>query len=177
MTRRRKYRKFTHRGARETFLEALSKAQPVTVACKMAHWYQPDVYRWRKQDPKFAEEWDAALAEGTGMLEQEGIRRALVGRELPVKDKDGNIIGTQLIPPSDTMLIFMLKARKPEVYRETYRHDITNSDNSLITFANAMKLIDRPFGKELLPFNIDEAVEAQIIELKGRPDGSRSSGR
>jgi hypothetical protein len=42
---------------------------------------------------------------------------------------------------SDTLLIFMLKARRPEKYRD--RYDMTNSDGSLRAFAEAMQALER----------------------------------
>jgi hypothetical protein len=56
---------------------------------------------------------------GTAALENEAVRRAYHGVEKPVFYK-GEVCGyTQ--DYSDTLLIFLLKARKPEVYREGSR--------------------------------------------------------
>src|SRR4030067_1127 len=62
-------------------------------------------YDHRKGDPAFAEAWDVAIDEGINSLEDEAVRRALKG--------------------SDTMLIFLLKCRRPDVYSDRARVDLT----------------------------------------------------
>lgn len=151
MTRKRRYARFTSTVARKHFLDALAAGLPVTAACKKANWYQPGVYQLRKENAEFAEAWDLALEAGIGLLEQEALRRATIGRELPVVDGNGDIIRIERQPPSDTLLMFLLRAKKPEVYRETYRYDVTNSDNSLVSFAKAMNLLEDPRYAEGLP--------------------------
>lgn len=163
MSRKRRYRKFTNAPSRAAFLDALSRGLPVTAACKVAGWYQPDVYKWRKQDEQFAEQWDDALEHGVGLLEQEALRRATIGREIPVMDMAGKQVGTTRTAPSDTLLIFLLKAKKPDVYRETYRHDITNSDNSLVAFAKAMNMLEDPNFIASLPPPIDVTPERPAL--------------
>ena len=61
-------------------------------------------YDWREADEDFAKDWEDAVEAGTDALEDVAIERA----------KNS----------SDTMLIFMLKARRPEKFREnrTYEH-------------------------------------------------------
>ncbi len=74
-------------------------------------------YDWRKEDQEFANEWDAAEALGTDLLEDEARRRAAQGVDEPVFWK-GEVKGF-VRKYSDVLLIFMLKARRPEKYRET----------------------------------------------------------
>src|SRR5206468_803097 len=58
-------------------------------------------YDLRCADEQFADAWEDALEAGTQVLEDEARRRAL--------DR------------SDTLLIFLLKARRPHVYRDNVR--------------------------------------------------------
>ena len=58
-------------------------------------------YRHRKNDPDFAEAWDHAYESGTDVLEQVATKRAL--------EHDSQL------------LMFMLKARRPEKYLERQR--------------------------------------------------------
>ena len=66
--------------------------------CEVAGVGRQVVYRWREEDEPFAEAWREAKAEAIEVLEQEAHHRAMSS--------------------SDTLLIFLLKAAKPDVYRE-----------------------------------------------------------
>jgi hypothetical protein len=60
------------------------------------------VYEWRKKDEQFNADWDDAVEQGTDLLEDVAVRRA--------KDH------------SDTLLIFLLKARRKERYADRQEH-------------------------------------------------------
>ena len=85
------------------FINALRDAGVIRDACDAAKVDHSTAYRHRASDLVFAKAWDEALDESTDLLEREAIRRA---RE-----------------HSDTLLIFLLKARRPKVYRETVRQE------------------------------------------------------
>jgi hypothetical protein len=73
-------------------------------------------YKRRRTDAAFRAAWAEATELGTESLEHEATRRAYHGVEEPVIYK-----GTQcgaVTKYSDTLLIFLLKARKPHVYRD-----------------------------------------------------------
>ena len=53
---------------KNTFLEELQKIPIVQVACERTGVSRNSVYRWRKEDPKFSEEMEAALAEGEALV-------------------------------------------------------------------------------------------------------------
>jgi len=78
----------------------------VSTACRLAGVSRATAYRARQRSPKFAQEWHDAWESGTDLLEDTAFERALAG--------------------SDTLLIFLLKARRPEVFRENVRmeHDL-----------------------------------------------------
>lgn len=84
---------------RARFLDALREHGTVYAACQASGVPRTTVYRWREDDADFAAAWDAAIEDVTDMLEREAIRRATEG--------------------SDTLMIFLLKANRPEKYRET----------------------------------------------------------
>jgi hypothetical protein len=77
----------------------------------------------RRKDQEFAKAWDDAVMQGIDRLEDEAYRRAMAG--------------------SDTLLTFMLRGRRPDVYA---RHDeppaprvnVTN----VLTFEEANKRIE-----------------------------------
>lgn len=102
----------------ERFLDALSQTASVTRACEVASLPRRTVYNWRARDPAFAGAWEAALDLGTDALEDEAVRRAMQGTERPVYQ--GKTLVGHIRDYSDTLLIFMLKARRPEKYRERF---------------------------------------------------------
>ena len=98
------------------FLVVLGNTANVCAACREAGIPRQNVYEWRKQDPNFANMMDAAVELGTFALEDEAVRRGMQGWEEPVYYK-GEEVGS-VRRYSDTLLITLLKARKPEKYRE-----------------------------------------------------------
>ncbi len=70
-------------------------------AARVSHIY---VYKVRKKSPRFAEAWDRALEIGTEELEK-ARRRGLA--------------------TSDTLLIFLLKGRRKDVFGDQGRYEMT----------------------------------------------------
>jgi hypothetical protein len=81
------------------FLTALCTCPNVSAACATAGVSRNYAYEQRKIDATFAEAWEDALTAAVDNLEGVGFARAVSG--------------------SDTLLIFLLKAHRPAVYRET----------------------------------------------------------
>lgn len=52
----------------ELFLEQLRKIPIVQVACEKVDVSRNTVYRWRKEDPEFAKQMDAALSDGEAVV-------------------------------------------------------------------------------------------------------------
>lgn len=82
----------------DEFLKQFTGLGTVRGACRAVKIAPSTAYRLRDRDPEFAAEWDEREEEATDELEEEAKRRALDG--------------------SDTLLIFLLKSRRPNVYRE-----------------------------------------------------------
>ena len=84
------------------------------------------VYDWREGDAEFARAWDTAVDAGTDRLEDEALRRAAKGTLRPVY-QGGKRVGT-VREYSDTLLIFSLKGRRPEKYKDrtVVEHDMTD---------------------------------------------------
>jgi hypothetical protein len=61
-------------------------------------------YRYRSTDAQFAEQWQDAIQASVDELEHKAFQLAL--------DGDSNLI------------TFMLRCHKPEVYRDTQRHEV-----------------------------------------------------
>ncbi len=107
-----------------TFLEFLVEGGHVRGACAAASIGRSTAYRHRSSNDAFAEAWDDAVEASTERLEEEAYRRAHDGLTRTRYDKDGNIVSEEIVY-SDTLMIFLLKARKPEKYRE--RLDLRHS--------------------------------------------------
>ncbi len=104
--------------AQARFLAVLAEPGTVTDAAKAAGWSHTMAFRVRDAHPAFAEAWKAAWEAGTDALELEAMRRAGLGYEEPVWYQ-GNQVGT-VRKFSDRLMELMLKARRPERYRERY---------------------------------------------------------
>lgn len=104
----------------EAFLAAFEETHLVTEAAKRAGIHRDTAYERRGRDPEFARRWSEAEERSTELLEREAYRRAAVGTERPVFYK-GKEVGA-VREYSDVLLIFLLKARRPAVYRERVEH-------------------------------------------------------
>ena len=103
------------------FLDALAETANVTWACKVANIPRRTAYEWRDADSVFADGWEQAVELGTDALEDEAIRRGHAGVDKPVY-QGGEKVGT-VREYSDTLLIFMLKARRPDKFKERAQID------------------------------------------------------
>lgn len=108
---------------RETFLSTLAHACNVSEACRVAGIGRMTAYKWRDDDPVFAEAWQAAVDEAVDKLEREAWRRGVEGVEKPVTYQ-GEITTTYL-EYSDRMLEILLKAHRPEKYVERVKNEVT----------------------------------------------------
>jgi Homeodomain-like domain len=89
---------------RARFLELLCDGESVVRAAAGAKVGRRTVYDWRNADAEFAREWDEAWEQGTDLLEEVALKRAVNG--------------------SDLLLIFLLKGRRPQRYRDNVRHEV-----------------------------------------------------
>jgi hypothetical protein len=96
------------------FIERLRETANVSRAAKSAGVDRRTVYRERERSGAFGEAWDDALEEGTDYLEEEARRRAYEGMRKPVY-QGGRRVG-EIQEYSDTLMIFLLKGRRREVY-------------------------------------------------------------
>jgi hypothetical protein len=83
----------------KAFLVALAKAGNYSEACRNAKVGRTIVWQDRRDDPDFAAACSDAMEEYADGLEEEARKRSTTGK-------------------SDTLLIFLLKAARPEKYRD-----------------------------------------------------------
>lgn len=124
------------------FLAALSLTANIHAACVHAKISRSVVYERRDSDDAFAQAMREALDDATDDLELEARRRAHDGVRKPVIYKgelmgrwvgptgeavaDGKVEGAKFIPLtvleySDSLLMFLLKAHRPAVYRDSVK--------------------------------------------------------
>ncbi len=102
--------------SKELFLAELALSPNVSQACAKGQISRTTAYEWKKEDESFAKSWEELLEASTDLLEAEARRRAHKGVEEPVFWQ-GKVCGA-IQKYSDTLLIFLLKAHRPEKYRE-----------------------------------------------------------
>ena len=113
----------------DVFLESLQKEPNITAAAKSAGINRSYAYEARESDAVFAAAWDEALAASVDKAEAALFGRAVDGVDEPVY-QGGKMVG-KVRRYSDTLLIFLLKSHRPQVYRE--RAENLNFDISQLT--------------------------------------------
>lgn len=98
--------------ARAAFLESLGKTGQIAKSARAAKVDRTTVYQWKRKNPEFARAWDEALELAADMLEDVAFQRA-----------------TRPSDPSDSLLTLLLKAHKPEKYRERSEVQVTAALN------------------------------------------------
>jgi hypothetical protein len=101
---------------REVFVGALEASGNVTASARRAGVNRATAYNHRRSEPDFAAAWDEALEVATDALEAEARRRALEGWEEPIFC-GGEECG-RVRKYDSTLMIFLLKAHRPEKFRE-----------------------------------------------------------
>jgi hypothetical protein len=133
---------------RELFCRLLSEGMTVTAAAKDAGYNRRYLYSVRDSDPVFAAEWDDAIQEGLDLLEAE-VRRRATGfqEELSYAGKKTDSTVTRY---SDNLLMFFLKAKRPE-FKDNSKVEINVGDR-------LSELADAISGKGDDPEPADEPV-------------------
>ena len=114
------------------FLMALAETGIVSFAAARAGWNVSSTHYHRKRDEAFAAAFDEALEVAADRLELAAVQRAVHGTLKPVwdrggKERDPGIVGYETVY-SDPLLALLLKARRPEKFRE--RHDVNHSGDA-----------------------------------------------
>lgn len=126
--------------ARAAFLASLEETASVTKTCEVTGTPRRTAYNWRNSDAKFATAWDEAVDRGCDILEDEAVRRAYDGTLKPVFHQ-GEVCG-HIREYSDTLLIFLLKGRRPERYRDRAAVEHTGKDGGPIEVKVTHRIVD-----------------------------------
>jgi len=134
----------------ELFLAELRSGATVTEACQAAGFGRTYAYRRRRTDDAFARAWLDVIEEGTETLERECQRRAMEG--------------------SDLLMIFLLKSRRPEVYRD--RYEIQQTAGAPLT-AGDLEAIRGAGARPELAEHLDALADALAEQHRGRVDAAQ----
>jgi len=106
--------------AKHAFLESYAQWANISYGCQVAGVVRQTLYNWQEHDAEFALAFQQAELAATERLEREAFRRATEGT--PYKRTSywhGEPVGTdEKIEYSDQLMMLLLRARKPEIYRE-----------------------------------------------------------
>jgi len=102
---------------RRKFLTWLAETANVAEACRVAKVSRAYAYTYRKRAPTFAAAWDDAMCAALDDLEAALVERARDGVERP-HFYGGSQVGT-VRHYSDALAMFILRARRPEIYGKT----------------------------------------------------------
>lgn len=91
----------------------------VTKACELLGVGRTTVYEERQRDEEFAVGWADVEERVVERMEREAYRRAVEGVEKPLVSA-GKLV-TTVSEYSDGLLTFLLKARRPEKYRDNVK--------------------------------------------------------
>jgi hypothetical protein len=143
------------------FLAAYKDAGTVTHAAESIGMDRRTHYDWLKTDPDYAVSYQNAEDAAIDALESEARRRALVGIEEPVFHQGREVGLTRKY--SDALLIFLLKAKRPNTYRE--RVQVQAEGVGLLALATPDQL------RRLSTTDL-EALEGMMGRLKDAENGS-----
>lgn len=103
---------------KKRFLAAFELTGNIYAACKAAEVGRTSVYRWQEEDDQFVHDFRQAEIASTERLELEAYRRAHDGvlKETPIHHNGKILYTIEEWKYSDTLLIFLLKARNPAKY-------------------------------------------------------------
>ncbi len=103
--------------AQRAFLECYREMGVIRRACKVAKVGRSSHYEWMEDNPAYRAAFEAAKEDAADSLELEVYRRAVKGVKKPVGWYKG-VAGGHVREFSDLLLMFQLKALRPEKYRE-----------------------------------------------------------
>lgn len=119
---------------KQAFLDNLARCGVLTAAAQAAGVKSVStIYNWRKNDPAFSEAYDEALLSAADSLEVEARRRAVDGVvRVKVIGTGENARTIDEIVYSDSLLLALLKAKKPHEFAERSKSEISGPDGGAI---------------------------------------------
>ena len=103
---------------RDVFIERLKATGNITLAARGAGVSRQEVYKARNRNKTFRRQWEEALEDAVDLLAGEARRRATgMNRDVWYA---GKVVGSER-EYSDALLMFLLKAHRPHLYRENVK--------------------------------------------------------
>jgi hypothetical protein len=190
VTELRKRPKAVTAAAGERFVELVAEGHTFTSAAKLLGYHRTAFTHAERGLVARDESFKAALAEAvedsTQELEREAIRRAAEGWDEPVYRANGEVGVVRKY--DSTMLIFLLKARRPDVYRDNVdvRHsgsvevksDLADAlDRLTALLANARARDAVGGGAAVVSGELERAADQGARVAVGGVAGASESGR
>jgi hypothetical protein len=153
----------------DAWLAAFEREGTVSAACAATGIARSTVYDHRAADSEFAARWRELEDATTDRMEREAYRRAVEGTDRPIVYQ--GVVTDTVKEYSDTLLIFMLKARRPERYRENVRVEHSGPEGGPI---ETRELIGGKDPKDLSPATrrtIAAALAKEAEAARGRDRG------
>ena len=103
------------------FLAEFANCGIITVAAKVAGIDRKTVHNWLEKDERFSLAYHQAEKQAEEVLEAAAWKRSVQGvaKQRHVYDRGGKLIDTEITTDySDSLLMFLLRARNPTKYRE-----------------------------------------------------------
>ncbi len=132
------------RERRSAFLSGLARAKSVSRAADEAGIACSTLYGWRRADQSFAKAWADAIETGTDLMEDEAFRRAVEGMPKPVY-RGGEKVD-EILDYSDAMLTFLLKARRPDKFKDK-QSAVTSKHPSKLDLKGARDALQSKFAQ------------------------------
>lgn len=132
----------------QRFLDGLRECANVRMACELAGIERTTAYKARKRDADFAAAWEQVIQDAIDSLEQEAWRRARQGvtRVEPIMYQGVQVAEKIITEYSDNLITFLLKANRPDKYREQVK---------VIAATDVDKTIDEAAKNHGLPLPAD----------------------
>ena len=121
------------------FLTALAQVGNLTKAAQMAGVNRKSHYWWLEKDPEYRELYQNALDSAIDLMEAEAWRRGVFGVDHNVYHK-GRKIDTYKVH-SDNLLMFLLKANRPDKFRDLNALDI---DGRFASLQQIIQIVNGP---------------------------------
>ena len=127
---------------RPLFINALRNSGNVRASCQAAGITRDAAYKARQSSPEFAVQWDEALEDAVDTLEAAAWTRARDGvqRIDPIMYQGQKVAEKVIREYSDSLMTLLLKAHRPERYRERFDIEIKGAkDRAETAVAEFMK--------------------------------------
>jgi hypothetical protein len=126
------------------FFESLAATDNVTLSALAAGYARTSVYEHRESDPEFARQMDEAIEIATDALEEEARRRAKDGVDEPQFYQGALVVDKKKKPIcvrrySDRLMELLLKAHRPDKFRERVSQEISGPGGRPIEFESVVE--------------------------------------